>query len=396
MEQALLIAVIVLLIVVCLLAVLAIVLLVKSRKPAGTNPLADPTYQALEKEIRDQGQANTTLLLNFQKMVNDSLTNNASLSNHSLTESIAALTTKVDDNLKDINEKVSQSLVSGFKGTSDTMGEIKERLGHIDETQKSLASLENQVVSLNTVLSGNQSRGAYGEMELSMLLSNLFPGGKGTLYDEQYVLRPGQGEDIIRPDAVLFFRSQKEVLCIDSKFPYSHYRPLVEKKDSLTGEESDALKKDFLQDLKNRIKEVSSKYIIPGITAKKAILFLPNDALLSFIHTDFPEVNDEALKANVVLLSPSLFAPFIYLFTALILEEKRSENLQEILTDLGKLSTEFARLSQRWDSLSNSIDSLKKNADNVAITVRKITGDFTALTNPTDTKPALSEPTDSL
>jgi hypothetical protein len=141
MEQALLIAVIVLLIVVCLLAVLAIVLLVKSRKPAGTNPLADPTYQALEKEIRDQGQANTTLLLNFQKMVNDSLTNNASLSNHSLTESIAALTTKVDDNLKDINEKVSQSLVSGFKGTSDTMGEIKERLGHIDETQKSLASL---------------------------------------------------------------------------------------------------------------------------------------------------------------------------------------------------------------------------------------------------------------
>jgi DNA anti-recombination protein RmuC len=97
-----------------------------------------------------------------------------------------------------------------------------------------------------------------------------------------------------------------------------------------------------------------------------------------------------------VLLSPSLFAPFIYLFTALILEEKRSENLQEILTDLGKLSTEFSRLSQRWDSLSNSIDSLKKNADNVSITVRKITGDFTALTNPTDTKPALSEPTDSL
>jgi DNA anti-recombination protein RmuC len=38
--------------------------------------------------------------------------------------------------------------------------------------------LQDDVTSLNQVLQGNQTRGAYGELQLSMLLENTFPTAK--------------------------------------------------------------------------------------------------------------------------------------------------------------------------------------------------------------------------
>ena len=115
--------------------------------------------------------------------------------NKSLSDNTAAMNKKVEDNFKDINDRVNKSLQDGFKGNSDTMGELKKQLGAIDDAQKHLQSLQDDVTSLNQVLQGNQTRGAYGELQLSMLLENTFPNGKGKYYNLQDDLGFTKGDE---------------------------------------------------------------------------------------------------------------------------------------------------------------------------------------------------------
>ena len=125
---------------------------------------------AIQKSLNEGTKANTEAMLSFQKGLNQTVNERMDKMNETLLANTAALNKKVDDNFKDINDRVNKSLEDGFKGNSDTMGELKKQLGAIDEAQKHLSLLQQDVTSLNQVLSGSQSRGAFGELQLEMLL----------------------------------------------------------------------------------------------------------------------------------------------------------------------------------------------------------------------------------
>ena len=139
----------------------------------------------LQKSFNEQAEKDNARMQSFQSNLNKAVNDQMALLNKALAENTVALNKKVEDNFNAINDRVNRSLQEGFKGNSDTMGELKKQLGEIDDAQKHLASLQEDVTSLNQVLQGNQSRGAYGELQLEMLLENTFPGGKGKFYNLQ-------------------------------------------------------------------------------------------------------------------------------------------------------------------------------------------------------------------
>ena len=139
----------------------------------------------LQKSFNEQAEKDNARMQLFQANLNKAVNDQMALLNKALSDNTLALNKKVEDNFKDINDRVNRSLQEGFKGNSDTMGELKKQLGEIDEAQKHLASLQEDVTTLNQVLQGNQSRGAYGELQLEMLLENTFPEGKGKFYNLQ-------------------------------------------------------------------------------------------------------------------------------------------------------------------------------------------------------------------
>lgn len=76
---------------------------------------------------------------------------------------IKAINERIDSNMKIINERVDQGLSQGFKGASDSMISLQKQLGIVQEAQKNIDSLQNEISSLNGILSNNQQRGRYGE-----------------------------------------------------------------------------------------------------------------------------------------------------------------------------------------------------------------------------------------
>jgi DNA recombination protein RmuC len=326
----------------------------------------------VQKQLGDSASSNAKSMSEFSKSMTDTLANNVAATNKALQDSIVAINKKVDDNFKSVNDKVNSSLTEGFKGTSDTMSSIKERLAKIDEAQKSLDGLQKQVVTLNGVLSSNQKRGQYGEFQLSMILEATFPDGKGTLYDEQYVIKHGNDGQEIRPDAVVFFKAQHAILCIDSKFPLPHYAALHNDELKLTDAQKVTEKALFKSDVKSRIEEVASKYIIRGITLNQALLFIPNDGVFAYIHDEFADLTQEALRKNVVLVSPSIIQPILVALHEVQLDAKRAENLNKINEQLKALGDDFARFSDRWAKVQSNVETLKKNTDLFGTSVDKI------------------------
>ena len=71
----------------------------------------------VETHLNDQTNRDAARLNAFQESINRSLQLN-----------IEALTKKIDDNLLSINNKVDKTLSDGFKGSSETMANIKEQL----------------------------------------------------------------------------------------------------------------------------------------------------------------------------------------------------------------------------------------------------------------------------
>jgi len=329
----------------------------------------------ISKTLNAESEKRASSMASFQNGVNETLSNNASLTNKALLDSIVAINKKVDDNFKALNDKVNLSLSDGFKGANETMTSIQTRLAKIDEAQKNLDGLERQVVTLNSVLTSNQKRGQYGELQLSMILEATFPDGKGTLYDEQYVIKKGNGDNDIRPDAVVFFSRQHAILAIDSKFPLSHYSILFGDKE-LSDQEKEEEKASFKNDVKARINEVADKYIIPGITTNQALMFIPNDGVFAYVHEEFKDLVEMALRKNVVIVSPSVLQPILVTFHAAQIDAKRAEDLGKINKELHALGEDFSRFSDRWGRIQGNVDTLKKNTDLFNISVEKINRKF--------------------
>lgn len=347
---------------------------------------------SLQESFKKQSESNGASMLAFQKALSDtlnsrvdSLSQSVSLKmdavNKALAESTLALNQKVQDNFKDINDRVNQSLAEGFKGSSDTMGELKKQLGAIDEAQKHLQSLQEDVTNLNALLQGNQTRGAYGELQLAMLLESTFPHGKGVFYalqdDLGYQSKDGEK---VRPDASLLFNLNGKVskLCIDSKFPFADYAKLFSG-ESVPEEEKASLKLAFKAAIRTQYKAIAGKYIIPGLTMGYAVMFIPNDGVFAYVENEFPDLVSESRGLGVILACPSTLQAIIVVFHNAAMEAERSKNIEAINEALEGLGVEFQRFVARWDEVERSIALASKKSEALGTTVGKISRRFESI-----------------
>ena len=309
---------------------------------------------------------NNEKLERFQKNISESLNTR-----------FDALNKQMDDKLAAINKKVDEKLQEGFKGTGETLAQVRERLQVIDAAQKNIEDLSKDVVSLKNVLEGNQSRGQYGEYQLSMVLHNVFGDTYGC-YEEQYTLKKVKDGDDVRADAVIFVPEPNKLICIDSKFPFQSYSKIFETNDE---EEKLNLKRGFANDVKKHITVIKDKYIVEGKTAGYAMMFIPNDGVFAFIHHELDDVVEYARSKNVILTSPSTLPPMLVTINMVKIEAERAKNVQVISKQLATLGKQFEMFSKEWDTFSRQLSTLGKTRDNLDTRVNRITGKFDSISN---------------
>ncbi len=286
-----------------------------------------------------------------------------------LNEDFSKLNEKIDNRLIMINEKVNEKIEENFEKTNKTFTSVLERLSRIDEAQKKIDLLSNDIVSLQGVLTDKKSRGIFGEINLKHILANVFGEKNDTIYRMQYTFENGT-----IADSVLFAPNPLGLIAIDSKFPLEHYQLMVDK--NLSNFEREKNEKEFKSDVKKHIDAISSKYIISGVTSDQAIMFLPAEAIFAEINAYHQDILDYANKKRIWITSPTTLMSTLTVIQMIIKNMERDKYASVIQQELIKLSEDFNRYRDRWDKLSKSIQTVSKDVESVHISSEKISKRF--------------------
>ncbi len=286
-------------------------------------------------------------------------------------EDFSKLIENIDKKLTQINDMVNERIDVNFEKTNKTFNSVIERLTKIDEAQKKIDSLSYDIVSLQNVLTDKKARGTFGEVNLKHIMSSIF-GNNDSLYKMQHKFN---NDTMV--DCVLFAPEPLGVIAIDSKFPLEHYQTMVDKNNSeivrLNAE------KLFKQDVKKHIDDISSKYIIPGITSEQAIMFLPAEAIFAEINAYHTELLEYANKKRVWLTSPTTLISTLTTIQVIIKNIERDKYAIVIHRELNALSDDFSRYKDRWDKLYRSIETVSKDVKDIHTTTEKITKKFNSI-----------------
>lgn len=286
-----------------------------------------------------------------------------------LTSDFDKLNERIESRLRDINDRVNERLDSNFERTNKTFTNILERLSKIDEAQKKIEGLSNDIVSLQSVLTDKKTRGIFGETNLNYILTSVFGEKNDKIYQIQYIL-PNKSI----ADAILFAPKPLGTICIDSKFPLENYQKMTDK--SLTKTERETASKLFKMDVKKHIDAIKNKYIIPGVTANEAIMFLPAEAIFAEINAYHPDLVKYSYEAKVWITSPTTLMSTLTIIGMVVKNMERDKYAAVIHNELNKLGVEFNRYKERWDKLSRSIDTVNKDVKEIHTTTEKITKRF--------------------
>ena len=292
--------------------------------------------------------------------------------NRNMNEDIEKLNERIELRLNLINDRVNERLDENFEKTNKTFTSVLERLSKIDEAQKKIDSLSNDIVSLQSVLTDKKSRGIYGEVNLKHILSSVFGDKNDNIYKLQYSFNNNT-----IADAVLFAPEPLGVVAIDSKFPLENYRIMVDKRFSQSDREFAA--KSFKSDVKKHIDAIANKYIIDGVTSNQAIMFLPAEAIFAELNAYHSDIVEYAYKKRVWITSPTTLISTLTTIQVIIKNIERDKYAKVIGQELNKLSIEFSRYKDRWDKLSRSIQTVSKDVEEIHITTDKITKRFDSI-----------------
>jgi DNA recombination protein RmuC len=300
-------------------------------------------------------------LFQISKEISKSVTDALKIQQERSTKDIEKLSLRVEERLNLINEKVEKRLSKGFEDIDKTFKDIILGVAKISEAQKKIEILSSDVNSLQNVLTDKKSRGIFGEVQLNAILSSIF-GDKRDLYDLQYSFNSG-----VIVDAIIKAPEPLGIISIDSKFPLENYTKMME----------DAkFKTEFKQNIKKHVNDIAQKYIIKGITADIAVMFLPAEAIFAEINAYHEDLIDYARKKGVWIASPTTLMALLTTVMAVVRDIKTQEQAKKIQEELLKLSDNFKRYKQRWENLAKRIDLVNKDVKDITTTTNKISNEF--------------------
>jgi len=283
---------------------------------------------------------------------NQTLISSASQNLEGKKQSIELLVSEIRKQLEENTRKLDlaeQGRIGSFSALSKSLDDYKQI------TQQLSVTADN----LKKVLSNNQLRGAFGEQIAEDLLK-MAGFVSGSDYKKQ--LETGDG----RPDFTVYM-PDGSALNIDAKFPYSN---LVKMTEAEEASQKEQYLKLFEQDIKNKIKEVSSRnYIDPKQnTVDFVLLFIPNEMIFSFIYEKFPAVWQEAMSKKVILAGPFSFTAMLRLIRQSYDSFKVQKNIKEVLNQIQIFQFEFEKYNSEFEKIGDKLDSVVKQYDVVKTT----------------------------
>ena len=267
----------------------------------------------------------------------------------------------VNDRLDAQCQRVGQAIQETNTKTTESLSKLHERLAVIDRAQTNITQLSSEVVSLQQILSNKQTRGAFGQGRMETIVGDGLAAGS---YAFQTTLSNGR-----RPDCVVFMPNGAPALVIDAKFPLESWQRITE---AQSPEELKLAMAGFRSDVAVHVRAISENYLIAGETQDTAFMFVPSESIFADIHERFEDVVQRAIRARVVIVSPSILMLSIQVVQALLRDVRMREEahkiqkeVRELLLDVGRLDERVRKLQTHFQQASNDIGDILTSSSKV-------------------------------
>lgn len=222
-----------------------------------------------------------------------------------LSESLSKIQNMTEEKLlgiqKEVNDKLDASL---NKRLDESFEKVTNQLTQLYKSLGELGEMSDGIANLNKTLSNVKTRGTWGEIQLGSILEQ-------TMTDSQYtknVKVKKNSEDLVEFAIKIPSRDDEEkpvLLPIDSKFPLDIYGNLVDAADDGNKEAYEKYSKELENRIKSEAKTIRDKYVNPPVTTDFAIMFLPTESL----YAEVLRINGLAEfcqnKYRIIIASPS-------------------------------------------------------------------------------------------
>ena len=268
-----------------------------------------------------------------------------------LSRSIGVLQQTVTDRLERNSESMQTSVQRQLGQSAKLVADVTQRLAKLDETNRRVIDVADELKTLQNVLQNPKQRGVFGEYYLESVLDNILPAKN---YKMQYTFNDGQ---IV--DAVVFLDKGK-ILSIDSKFSLENYNRMVAEQDKVVREKYLA---KVRADLKGRIDE-TSKYIRPSEnTMDFAFMFIPSeslyyDLLIGDVGTGSSarDLIEYAFRdKKVIIVSPTSFMAYLQTVLQGLRSLQIEQQAKDIQIRVGKLGQHISKFEDYMQKLGNAL-----------------------------------------
>ncbi len=288
-------------------------------------------------------------------------------------EKFAQLETKQNELVKSTETKLESIRITVEekleKTLSERLGQSFETVGkQLIEVQKGLGEMQTiatDVGGLKKVLSNVKLRGGVGEVQLALLLEQILAPNQ---YDANVRTKKGSN-DPVEFAIKLPGRSEDEsstvYLPIDAKFPKDTYEHLIAAYENALPDEIEIATKNLETVIKKMAKDIRDKYLDPPNTTDFAIMFLPFESIYAEVIRRSSLIDQLRSEYKITVAGPTTLMAILNSlqmgFRTLALQKRSSE----VWTVLGAVKKEFETFGGLLEKAQKNIQTGLGQLDDV-------------------------------
>ena len=324
--------------------------------------------------IESLNEAKEALTSQFKNLANEILEDKSKRFTEQNAASLDALLKPLQTKLTEFKEQVSNSYGNEARERFALKSEI-ERLANLN------LRMSDETRSLTQALKGDSKvQGNWGELVLESILES-----SGLRKGEEYLVQDSHTKtdgSRLQPDVVVKLPEGRS-LVVDSKVSITAYARHAETTDPIVAEQELAA---HIQSLRQHIQGLSGKNYssLYGIGSVDFVLmFVPIEPAFLLALKTAPNLYQEALAKNIVLVCPSTLMATLRTVAHLWRQDHQNRNALEIAKQCGTLYDKFVgfvedleklgqRLDQAQTSYHDAFNKLKSGKGNLIRTAEKV------------------------
>lgn len=261
-----------------------------------------------------------------------------------LTEWLKTTHKRMDEQGKSFNERLDKA--------AHVIGKVQKNIGEMSEIGRGMKDLQE-------FLRSPKLRGNIGEQVLKELLTQMLP-------KQQFHLQYSFASGAVVDAAI---KTSNGIIPIDSKFPMENFRKIT---SASSEQEADKVRKDFVNDVRKHIRDISSKYILTNEgTIDYALMYIPSEAVYYEVVND-PQLFDYSSDKRVLPVSPTTFYAYLRAILMSFEGQKIEQQAKQILISLRAIEKDY-------ENVGNDLSVLQRHLTNSANMLNNVLGGFSLL-----------------